>query len=146
MLTQINRPTKVEQKVAIESYSALTSVLSQINTDETEIEINDRIKVPLRALELFRDILKAMGEGTSVSVVPVSTDVTTQKAAEILGCSRPYVVKLLEEGKIAFVKVGKHRRIKLDDVLNYKQKMKEEQKRHLIDIMNFDEETGLYDS
>ena len=146
MLTQINRPTKVEQKVAIESYSALTSVLSQINTDETEIEINDRIKVPLRALELFRDILKAMGEGTSVSVVPVSTDVTTQKAAEILGCSRPYVVKLLEEGKIAFVKVGKHRRIMLDDVLNYKQKMKEEQKRHLIDIMNFDEETGLYDS
>ncbi|MGO1521611.1 MAG: helix-turn-helix domain-containing protein, partial [Sphingobacterium sp.] len=73
-------------------------------------------------------------------------EVTTQKAAEILGCSRPHLVKLLEEGEIEYTKIGKHRRIKFEDVMKYKQSRKEEQKKHLIDIMNADEETGLYDS
>jgi hypothetical protein len=52
----------------------------------------------------------------------------------------------LEEGEIDFVKVGKHRRILFEDVIRYKQKMKEEQKKHIIDIMNQDEELGLYDT
>ncbi len=73
-------------------------------------------------------------------------EVTTQRAAEILNCSRPYLIKLLEEGKIEYTKVGKNRRIKIEDVMTYKQKMKEEQKQHLIDIMNADEELGLYDT
>ncbi|WP_028296306.1 helix-turn-helix domain-containing protein [Olivibacter sitiensis] len=148
-LDQIKRPSKVEQKVAIASYSALASVLSQINTDEAEIEIEetkDKIKIPFRALQLLGDILKAMSEGKPISIVPVATEVTTQKAAEILSCSRPHIVKLLENGEIDFVKVGKHRRIKFEDVIKYKQKMKEEQKKNIIDIMNFDEELGLYDS
>jgi excisionase family DNA binding protein len=87
-----------------------------------------------------------MGEGKLISVVPIATEVTTQAAAEILGCSRPHLVKLLEEGKIAFTKVGKHRRIKFDDIVNYREEMKQKQKQHIIDIMNADEETGLYDS
>lgn len=58
--------------------------------------------------------------------------------------TRPFIVKLLEEGKIEFTKVGKHRRVKVEDVLRYKRQMKEEQKKHLIDIMNFDGEMGLY--
>ncbi len=53
---------------------------------------------------------------------------------------------LLEEGKIEYTKVGKHRRLKFEDVFKYRQKMKEEQKKHIIDIMGFDEEIGLYDS
>jgi len=91
-------------------------------------------------------LLKATGEGNPVSIVPMATEVTTQKAAEIIGCSRPYLVKLLEQGAIDFVKVVKHRRIKFEDVLSYWEKMKADQKNHLIDIMGADEELGLYDS
>lgn len=87
-----------------------------------------------------------MSLGKPVSIVPQAMEVTTQSAAEILGCSRPYLVKLLEEGKIAFTKVGKHRRIQLDDVMKYKQYLKEDQKKHLIDIMTSDESAGLYDT
>lgn len=133
----------------MQSYSALAAALAQINTVETEIEIEetqDKIVLPLRALELLGDILKAMSEGKPISIVPVATEVTTQKAAEILGCSRPHLVKLLEEGLIAFTKVGKHRRIKFEDVIRYKQKMKEEQKKLLIEVMTADEEDGLYDT
>lgn len=148
-LDPIKKPTKEEQRSAIQSYATLTAALSHITSEETEIEIEetqDKIKIPFRALKLLGDILKAMSEGKPISIVPVATEVTTQKAAEILGCSRPHLVKLLEEGIIPFTKVGKHRRIMFDDMVQYKQKMKEEQKKLLIEIMNADEETGLYDS
>ncbi|SDM98312.1 DNA binding domain-containing protein, excisionase family [Daejeonella rubra] len=148
-LDRINKPSKVEQKVAIKSYAALVAALTHIKETETEIEIEetqDKIVIPSRALQLLGDILKAMSEGKPISIVPVATEVTTQKAAEILGCSRPHLVKLLEEGEMEFVKVGKHRRIMFEDIIKYKQKMKEEQKKHIIDIMNQDEELGLYDS
>lgn len=148
-LEALRRPSKQEQKVAIESYNALASVIKQLHSDKAEIEIEetkDKIVIPVRALKLLGDILKSMSQGKPISIVPVATEVTTQKAAEILGCSRPYLVKLLEEGKIEYTKVGKHRRIMFEDVLKYKKLLKEEQKRNRIDIMNFDEELGLYDS
>ncbi|MCX3263736.1 helix-turn-helix domain-containing protein [Pedobacter agri] len=148
-IEQRRKPSKSEQRVARQSYPAVLSILSHINGEETEIEIEEskeRIKIPSRALEFLSDILKAMSEGKPISIVPIATEVTTQKAAEILGCSRPYLIKLLEEGLIQFVKVGKHRRIKFEDVVSYKEKMKKDQKQNLIDIMTFDEENGLYDS
>jgi excisionase family DNA binding protein len=148
-MNEIRIPSKAERKVAKTSYSALASAIEQIKTDQAEIEIEetrDKIVVPLRALQLLGDILNAMSQGKLISLVPLATEVTTQSAAEMLGCSRPHLVKLLEEGKIEYTKVGKHRRIKYEDVVNYKQKMKEEQKKHLLDIMNGDEELGLYDS
>ena len=149
VLEQIRKPSKLDQKTASESYDALASVIEQLNSEQPEIEIeetNEKIKIPLSALKLLGDILKAMGQGKLISLVPIATEVTTQAAAEILGCSRPHLVKLLEDGKISFTKVGKHRRIKFDDIIRYKKQMKEQQKQNIIDIMNSDEETGLYDS
>lgn len=143
------RPSKTERMIAQTSYDALTAALGQLKSDQVEIEIeetNDKIVIPLSAMRFLEDILKAMSQGKPISLVPSATEVTTQKAAEMLGCSRPYLVKLLEDGEIEFTKVGKHRRIKFEDVANYKTKMKAEQKRHIIDIMNADEEDGLYDS
>jgi len=149
VLEQIRKPSKLDQKIASESYDALASAIEQLTSEQPEIEIeetSEKIKIPLSALRLLGDILKAMGQGKLISLVPISTEVTTQAAAEILGCSRPHLVKLLEEGKIPFVKVGKHRRIKFDDIMKHRKQMKEQQKQNIIDIMNSDEETGLYDS
>ncbi|WP_028788521.1 helix-turn-helix domain-containing protein [Terrimonas ferruginea] len=145
----LKKPSKADQKIASQSYNRLTSIIGRIHADQAEIEIEetrDKIKIPLSALKLLGEILKAMGQGKLISIVPVATEVTTQAAAEIIGCSRPHLIKLLEEGKIPFIKVGKHRRIKFDDVIKYKKQMKDLQKQNIIDIMNADEESGLYDS
>lgn len=134
----INKPSKEEQKVALESYDALASVLENLKSDNPEIEIEetqDRIQIPLNALKLLSKILKSMSQGKPFSLVPVATEVTTQKAAEILGCSRPHLVKLLENGEINYTKVGKHRRIKFEDVIRFKNGIKEVRKKHLIDLM-----------
>jgi excisionase family DNA binding protein len=145
----IKRPSKLERKLAQASYSSLISTIDQLKTDRAEIEIEEtgeKIILPLKALNLLGEILKAMSQGKPISLVPMATEVTTQSAAEILGCSRPHLVKLLEEGKIEYTKVGKHRRIKYEDVIDYKKRMKEEQKKYLIEMMHNDEELGLYDS
>lgn len=88
---QIKRPAKIEQKVAIKSYNALSAVIEQIHSTQTEIQIEiketkEKIKIPFRALKLLRDILKAMSQGNHISIEPIATEVTTQKASEILGC------------------------------------------------------------
>ncbi|MBU2973757.1 helix-turn-helix domain-containing protein [Zobellia sp. B3R18] len=145
----VNKASKEEQKVAMQSYDALSSVIKELKSNNPEIEIDEtqeRIKIPLSALKLLGEILEAMSKGKPFSLVPIATEVTTQKAAEILGCSRPHFVKLLEEGKIDFTKVGKHRRVKFEDVMKHKRKMKEAQKKHIIEIMQSDEEIGLYDT
>jgi excisionase family DNA binding protein len=145
----IKRPSKAEQKQAMESYDALAAVIEQLKSDNPEIEIEEtqeRIKIPLSALKLLGNILETMGQGKPFSLVPMATEVTTQKAAEILGCSRPHIVKLLGEGKMEYTKVGKHRRIRFEDVMKLKQMIKENQKKQLVEIMEADEKTGLYDS
>jgi excisionase family DNA binding protein len=147
-LTDIKRPSKAEQLLAQKSYTPLIAALDNLKSDRTEIEIEEtgkKITIPKSALSLLGNILKAMSQGNPISIVPIETEVTTQSAAEILSCSRPHLVKLLEEGKIPYTKVGKHRRM-FEDVLKYKQEMKKVQKKYLIEIMNTDEESGIYDT
>lgn len=148
-IDEIKRPTKEEQELALKSYETLSATLEELHSKEPEIEIEEteeKIRVPLSALRLLAKILKATSQGKPISIVPHATEMTTQSAAEMLGCSRPHVIKLLENGVIAFTKVGRHRRIKLEDILGYKAKMKAEQKERLIQMMRDDEEKGLYDS
>jgi len=148
-IEDIKKPTKEEQKAAMESYDTLASMIDQLHSKNPEIEIEEskeKIKIPLIALKLLAKILKETSKGKPISIVPIATEMTTQAAADLIGCSRPHLVKLLEEGKITYTKVGKHRRIRYEDVINYKKKMKAEQKRLLIEMMKSDEETGLYDT
>ncbi|MBR9920024.1 MAG: helix-turn-helix domain-containing protein [Bacteroidetes bacterium] len=148
-LADIRRPSKQEQEIALESYRALSESLERLKTDSPEIEIEEtqeKVVVPLRALKLLAKILKATSEGKPLSIVPYATEMTTQAAAELLGCSRPHLVKLLEEGEIPFTKVGKHRRVKFEDVINFKEGKRAEREELLREIMQGDEEIGLYDS
>jgi len=145
----IKKPSKEEQRAAMESYNALAATLEQLRSETPEIEIEDtreKIRIPLSALKLLSRILKEISQGRPVSIIPIATEMTTQAAAELLGCSRPHVVKLLEEGKIEYTKVGKHRKVKYEDVVNYRNKIKSKQKKLIEEVMKLDEESGLYDS
>lgn len=148
-LDDIKPPTKAEQEIAMFSYQALAATLKQLKDVNPEIEIDEtkeHIKIPLRALELLAQVLKAMSEGNPISIVPVAAEMTTQAAADIIGCSRPHLVKLLEEDVIPYSKVGRHRRVRIEDVVNYKKQLKEKQRQALIEMMRTDEDSGLYDT
>ncbi len=148
-LDEIKRPTKEEQEVALTSCNALAAALEELRSKNPEIEIKgtgEKIRIPLFALKLLAKILKATSQGNPISVVPLATEMTTQSAAQELGCSRPHVIKLLENGSIPFTKVGRHRRIKVEDIIAYKSIMKAERRDLLIKMMREDENDGLYDS
>lgn len=78
------------------------------------------VELPTEARALLLRILGHMANGDAVTVVPVAAEVTAQQAAEILGVSRPFVVRLVDEGKLACRLVGTHRRIPLADLLAFK--------------------------
>ena len=148
-IDEIKKPSKEEQQVALESYNSLEAVLKQISTQNPEIEIGEsgeRIKVPIQALRLLSKILYITAQGKPISIVPLAMEVTTQSAADFLGCSRPHLVKLLEEGVIPYTTVGRHRRVKFEDLQRYKKAMKASQKKLLIEMMKQDEEYKMYDS
>jgi excisionase family DNA binding protein len=79
------------------------------------------LKLPPKVLRLIADLLGAMAQGKAVTVVPKELDVTTQEAAMFLNVSRPYFVRLLDQGKLPFHKVGTHRRVRFEDVVKYKE-------------------------
>lgn len=89
------------------------------------------VKLSGGLVKMLNQIFSLMANGKSIAVLASETEVSTQEAAELLDFSRPYVVKLLEEGKIPFRKVGKHRRMLLKDVLFYRQQFKKQQRKAL---------------
>jgi excisionase family DNA binding protein len=101
--------------------------------------------LPHSVYEVLRDAVHELAQGGSVTIMPMHSYVTTQRAADILGVSRPHLVKLLEREDIPYHKVGKHRRIRLLDLLVYKDQRDSKRKQILDQIKADSEELGLYD-
>lgn len=103
------------------------------------------IELPDAVYALLLRILEGMQEGKAISIVPVTQDLTTQQAAGLLGVSRPFLVKLLESGKLSFHMTGTHRRVYLKDLIAYKERRDHERHEALDRMAQEAERAGLYD-
>lgn len=105
---------------------------------------DDALSLPRGAVELLARVLAHMAAGRGVSVVPAHAELTTQKAADLLNVSRPYLIGLLDAGKIEYRKVGKHRRVRVDSLLNYK-RQDDQKRRHAADeLAELNQDMDLY--
>jgi excisionase family DNA binding protein len=91
-----------------------------------DAEQDQLLELPARAVALLMDILEAMAAGRGISLIPDNAELTTVEAADVLNVSRPYLIKLLTEGALPHRKVGKHRRIRMEDVMAYKSRIDRE--------------------
>lgn len=142
----LEKPTPSEQKTASELLSSFTSAIAKGKSDSVNIQIQESEEsfvIPRKALEFLSQILSVMAEGKSIYLLPTDSELSTQQAAEMLGMSRPHVVKLLEKGIIPFKKVGSHRRILLDDLIRYESELKEERTKGLSFLAEQSQELNL---
>lgn len=98
------------------------------------------MELPLTAARLLVDVLTQIAEGNAVTVIPIHAELTTQQAAEYLGVSRPYIIKLLESNEIPYRLVGSHRRIYFRDLKSYRDKLKAKRRETLAELVRDTEE------
>lgn len=116
-------PSPEVASLAHESAAALSRLLrDNPHIDRARIHLDEEhLILPRAALDLLRNLLAEMAKGNAVTIVPVYAELTTQAAADMLNVSRPHLIKLLTEEAIPYSMVGSHRRIRLGDLLAYKQ-------------------------
>ncbi|MEU6563419.1 excisionase family DNA-binding protein [Nocardia nova] len=105
----------------------------------------EAVTLPPEMLEALRLVALALSEGKAVTVAPLHTTLTTQEAAELLGMSRPTFVKLLDAGEIPFTRPGRHRRVRLTDVLAFREYRRAERSAGLSELTRMSEDLDLYD-
>lgn len=88
--------------------------------------------------ELLMDLLRHIGRGDAVTLVPVTQMLTTQQAADILNVSRPFLITLLEKGEMAHVLVGRHRRIAAEHLFAYKRRRDAQRDQALSELAELD--------
>ncbi|GGC79807.1 hypothetical protein GCM10011512_03060 [Tersicoccus solisilvae] len=107
----------------------------------------EQIPLPLAAYELLREVVSAMERGASVSVEPIDRQLTTQEAAGLLGVSRNTLIRLLDEHELPYERLGqsRHRRLRLRDVLAYRDRKRTDRRGRLDELTRQASEDGLYD-
>ncbi|MGF1660885.1 MAG: helix-turn-helix domain-containing protein [Kineosporiaceae bacterium] len=89
--------------------------------------LHESVEVPVEVHHALLQVVSALQAGKAVTVAPQSMTLTTQQAADLLGVSRPTVVKLLDRGDIPFERIGERRKVQLGDVLEYRERRRRAQ-------------------
>ena len=141
-------PTEEQKKQAEESFRALSRFrgehVGSITVTPDTGDVSDTITIPAPAFDLFIEIISQMAHGNAVVLMPHHAELTTQQAADFLNVSRPYLVSQLKAGKLKYKKVGTHRRVRFQDLVEYSKQMDLESQKALDDLIAESQEMGLY--
>lgn len=146
--TEIISPNTADAELAKQTGRTLALRLSRPNGSSLEIqdsETGEALKLPAAAARALLQVLTEMGQGHAVTVTPVHAELSTQQAADVLNVSRPYLVKLVDDGTLPSRKVGVQRRLLLADVIAYKKELYAKQLMGMEELAALSQELGLYD-
>ena len=141
-------PTEADTRLAEESSRRLTRLLGKHGRNlrvsvQADDETEESVAIPVSAFRLLMDILTQMAQGNAVTLIPVHAELTTQQAADLLNVSRPFLIGLIEEGKIPHRKVGTHRRIRFQDLVEYKRLVDRDRLKTLEELSTQAQELGM---
>jgi excisionase family DNA binding protein len=106
----------------------------------------NRTELPEHIYQLLRRVKRMIEHNQAIALVPQQQKLTTQAAANLLGVSRPHLVSLLKDEKIPYTFAGKHRRVALNDLVEYMAKRDQQRHESLNRMTKMVDEAGLYDS
>jgi len=101
--------------------------------------------LPEELRHVLTTVVSSMHRGQAVTLAPRAMRLTTQQAADLLGVSRPTLIKLLEEGRIPYETPNRHRRIRLIDLLTFQQARRAERRESLAEMTREAQDLGTYD-
>jgi excisionase family DNA binding protein len=113
-------PTVEEMESAAEAASALARARKANGSLTIPITGQEDVRLAPAIAEVIIELLGVLARNNMVTIIPTGAELTTQQAADMLNVSRPYVTKLIKEGKLGHVRVGSHRRVPLDALMAYK--------------------------
>lgn len=148
--TETIAPNPHETEIARASQDALAEFSRDNDQEEIQVHLHTQdnqdiqVVLPRAAVRLLLNGLQEMAKGNAVSLVPIQAELTTQQAAALLCVSRPYFIKLLDEGKIPFRKVGTYRRVKAADVLAYIKEYQQAATEAMRELVAESQALGLY--
>lgn len=137
---------RLPSSAEIESANQLRRILASSIKDDQPTCLKLAVDAELRVdvvlapalARSFMDLLRYIGSGRAVTIVPTDEQLTTQRAADLLNVSRPYLIKIIENGEIPHTKVGRHRRIRAQDLFDYKKKRDSERAQALAALAELD--------
>ncbi len=141
-------PSEADAVLARDSARRLAMRLGKAN-GSVQLRVEDAagsgeaVTIPTAAFRLLVTILAEMAAGNAVRLIPHHAELTTQEAAELLNVSRPYLVRLLDDGAMPFHRVGTHRRVLFKDVMTYKAEHRIARRAALQEMARLDQELGL---
>jgi excisionase family DNA binding protein len=143
------RPGEVQADVAERALRRIKDYLARHPDEPADIEViveegEPALVLPRAAVTLFAHVLGQLAEGRGVSVVPSQAELTTQQAADLINVSRPYLIGLLDDNKIPYRMVGRHRRITMSDLMAYKRQDDAQRREAADELSNLSEDLELY--
>lgn len=98
------------------------------------------VAIPASAFAALQAVVHDMAQGLTVTLIPHDKELTTKEAADILNVSRPFLIRLLDRGEIPYHRVGTHRRLRVEDVLTYREQRAEKRREKLRELTRLSEE------
>jgi excisionase family DNA binding protein len=127
------------------AFRSLVAQLDDLRASDLVLADGTRLPLPEPIAEVLSEVASALAQGQAVTVAPQHTTLTTQQAADLLGVSRPTLVKLLEAGELPYTQPGRHRRVRLTDLLAYRERIRTERKEGLDELARISDDAGLYE-
>jgi excisionase family DNA binding protein len=138
-------PTRFHQRRQLSSAGAALSAAAHEGPVTVILSDGTRLQLPDIVVEAIADVVQRLAAGSGVVVSSVDEHVTTGRAAAMLGVSRTYVARLLDEGRLPYEYRGTHRRIPVTAVIAYLDERRQQAAAALDDISRLSREAGMYD-
>jgi excisionase family DNA binding protein len=139
----IFRPSGADEQTLARLEEALRRAASGVGASELVSSFGEHVAIPAGAAQALARVASEMAKGNSVAVVPVHHELTTHEAAALLHVSRPHLIRMLDEGRLPFRKVGSHRRVRFDDVAAFRAREDARREALLARIARESQDLGL---